>query len=198
MNLILSTRNEHKVHEIRAILAIPGLVITALTGVPDAPEVEEDGETFEANAIKKARVLAQHTGMWTMADDSGLEVDALDGDPGVRSARYAGEPVDYEANNRKLLNALTGEANRRARFRCVIALCDPDGEARTVEGRCEGAIAEAARGTGGFGYDPVFIPEGFARTFAEMPAELKNAISHRGLALQAAIEAWSALLTAAV
>jgi XTP/dITP diphosphohydrolase len=197
MRLLVATRNAHKLDEIRAILARPDLDVIGLEALPGAPEIEEDGDTFEANAIKKAVTIARLAGTWVLADDSGLEVDALAGAPGVYSARYAGEPADYAANNRKLLRELAGIRNRRARFRCVMALSDPQGKTRTVEGRCEGHIIEAEAGTGGFGYDPLFVPEGARVTFAEMPAAEKNAISHRGRALQAAERAWGALLVGA-
>jgi XTP/dITP diphosphohydrolase len=191
MHLVLATRNPHKIQEIRAILGRPGVELIGADAFPDAPDVEEDGDTFEANAVKKAVALARVTGLWALADDSGLAVEALDGAPGVTSARYAGEPVDTAANNRKLLAALDGGANRRAAFVCVLALSDPSGAARTVTGRCTGTIASAARGTHGFGYDPLFIPDGYAQTFAEMPSELKNRLSHRAAALQAARRAWA-------
>ncbi len=197
MRLLVATRNAHKLDEIRAILARPDLDVIGLEALPGAPEIVEDGDTFEANAIKKAVTIARLAGTWVLADDSGLEVDALAGAPGVYSARYAGEPADYAANNRKLLRELAGIRNRRARFRCVMALSDPQGKTRTVEGRCEGHIIEAEAGTGGFGYDPLFVPEGARVTFAEMPAAEKNAISHRGRALQAAERAWGALLVGA-
>ncbi len=194
--LIIATGNVHKLEEIRAILTVPGLELVGLDAVPDAPEVEEDRDTFEGNAIKKAATLAEFTGKWALADDSGLEVDALDGAPGVYSARYAGEPADYAANNAKLLSELTGVINRTARFRCVMALCSPEGETHTVEGRCEGYIAGGERGKSGFGYDPLFVPEDHNTTFAEMPPEVKNAISHRGRALATAAEQWSSILAA--
>ena len=194
MKLLIASRNPKKLEEIRAILDIPGLDLVSALDIPDAPDVDEDGATFQENAIKKAVTLARATGLWTLADDSGLEVDALNGAPGVYSARYAGEPVKYEANNRKLLAALMGEANRRARFRCVIALSSPDGDARTVEGACEGSILEVLRGRRGFGYDPLFVPDGWRETFAEMDEAEKNRISHRGRALARARQAWGDLL----
>ncbi len=194
--LIIATGNAHKLQEIRAILTVPGLELVGLDAVPNAPEVEEDRDTFEGNAIKKAATLAAFTGKWALADDSGLEVDALDGAPGVISARYAGEPADYAANNVKLLRELAGVVDRAARFRCVMALCSPDGKTYTVEGRCEGHIADGERGEAGFGYDPLFIPEGHDITFAEMNPDAKNAISHRGRALARASEAWHAILAA--
>lgn len=190
MKLILATRNRHKLEEIRTLFNLPGLELSSALDRPEIPDVEEDGTTFEANAIKKAATLARATGCWALADDSGLEVDALGGAPGVYSARYAGEPVSYPANNAKLLKALEGVTNRRARFRCVVALSSPSGKARTVDGRCEGRIIHKLRGTQGFGYDPLFVPEGFEKTFAEMEADAKHAVSHRGRALQKARAAW--------
>ena len=189
--LLVATRNRHKLVEIRAILSAPGLELLDPESVGNLPEVEEDGDTFEANAIKKAVTLARASGMLTLADDSGLEVDALGGDPGVYSARYAGEPSDDAANNAKLLDALRGQPDRRARFRCAIALATPDGECSTVDGRCEGHITEAPQGQGGFGYDPLFVPDGFAQSFGELGADVKHRISHRGAALRAAREAWT-------
>lgn len=190
MKLLLATRNEHKVREIRAIFDVSELELLDLSAFPGAPEVVEDGVTFAANAIKKASYLALWSGLWTLADDSGLEVDALDGAPGVYSARYAGEPVDYRRNNDKLLAELADMARRSARFRCVIALSAPNGDSQVVDGCCEGVITTAWQGDGGFGYDPLFVPEGHTRTFAQMDAELKNRISHRADALRRAREAW--------
>ncbi len=195
MKLLIATRNAHKLREIREIFDLPDLDVVSALDFPEIPDVVEDGATLEANAIKKAVTLARATGLWSMADDTGLEVTALNGAPGVYSARYAGENASYADNNRKLLGALGGAANRSAQFRCVIALADPSGEARTVAGVCRGRIADAARGDGGFGYDPLFIPDGFDRTFAELSAEEKNRISHRGRALAEARRAWSRLLT---
>lgn len=194
MQLVVATRNRHKLAEIRALFDLPGLELVSALDFPEIPDVEEDGKTFEENAVKKAVTLARATGYWALADDSGLEVEALGGAPGVYSARYAGVPVSYPANNAKLLRELEGVKNRKARFRCVIALSSPSGVARTVEGHCEGRILHEPRGSHGFGYDPVFVPDGFDRTFAEMEPAAKNAISHRGRALQKAREAWQALL----
>ena len=188
MKLLIATGNRHKFQEISAILKFPHLSLVSLRELADIPQVVEDGATFEANAVKKAVTLARFTGLWTMADDSGLEVDALNGEPGVWSARYAGEPSDDAANNRKLLSNLKGVANRRARFRCVIALADPDGKARTVSGACEGSLLTAVKGVGGFGYDPLFVPDGYGQTFAELSPEIKNTISHRARALALAVE----------
>jgi len=196
MKLVMATRNRHKLEELRAIFNLPGLEVVSALDFPNIPEVIEDGDTFQANAIKKATPLARATGLWALADDTGLEVEALAGRPGVFSARYAGEPVSYPRNNEKLLRELAGCADRRARFRCVVALADPRGHAETVEGICAGVITDAPRGNQGFGYDPIFMPHGFRLTFAEMDAELKNRISHRALALTAAKQAWAGKLTA--
>ncbi|HEY8239897.1 MAG TPA: RdgB/HAM1 family non-canonical purine NTP pyrophosphatase, partial [Kiritimatiellia bacterium] len=183
--------NRLKLNELRAILDTPGLHVVSALEFPEVPEVIEDGNTFEENAIKKAVALAQATGLWSLADDSGLEVDALNSAPGVYSARYAGEPVSYSANNAKLLHELTGQVNRRARFRCAIALGSPRAQARVVDGRCEGHIANSVRGSLGFGYDPLFVPEGFTQTFAEMDPRTKNEISHRARALAKAHHQWN-------
>ncbi len=194
MNLVIATRNAHKLEEIHAIFDFRGLEVCSAFDFPHIPDVVEDGETLEANAVKKAVEIARATGCWSMADDSGLEVAALGGAPGVYSARYAGEPCSYADNNAKLLRELAGRSDRTARFRTVIALSDPAGNARTVQGCCAGQIIEAPRGTNGFGYDPLFVPEGHALTFAELPAEEKNRISHRARALHAAHAAWAPLL----
>jgi XTP/dITP diphosphohydrolase len=195
MRLLVATRNKHKLDEIRQIFALPGLELLAADEVPGLPEdVVEDADTFEGNALKKARELCGASGLWTLADDSGLEVVALNNAPGVYSARYGGEPCSYPANNAKLLQELAGVADRRARFRCVIALCAPDGREWTVEGSCPGWIIPEARGANGFGYDPLFVPEGFDQTFAELDGATKNRISHRGHALKNAAEAWQSLL----
>ena len=198
MKLLVATRNKHKLEEIRQIFALPGLELLAADEVPGLPEdVVEDAETFEGNALKKARELCRASGFWTLADDSGLEVVALNNAPGVYSARYAGEPCSYPANNAQLMRALDGVRDRRARFRCVIALCAPDGQEWTVDGSCEGAILEGApRGANGFGYDPLFVPDGFTHTFAELDGSVKNRISHRGKALRRAASDWRGLLTA--
>ena len=186
MKLLIATRNKHKLEEIKAILDFEGLEIVSALDFPDIPDVDEDGDTFQTNAIKKAVTLAKATGLWALADDSGLEVMALNNAPGVWSARYAGGPVSYEKNNEKLIEELADKSDRSARFRCVMALSDPDGETQTVEGQCSGHIIDTLRGTEGFGYDPLFVPDGYQITFAEMPAEEKNQISHRARALTAA------------
>jgi len=196
MQLLIGTRNRDKLREIRSIFQLPGVHMVSALEFPALPEIEETGATLEENAVQKAASLARLTGCWTLADDAGLEVEALHGAPGVYSARYAGETASYEENNRKLLNQLSGHADRRAVFRCVIALSDPLGSARTVEGECRGTIADAPRGDKGFGYDPLFLPEGDERTFAEMGEREKNAISHRKQALHNARVAWAAILVA--
>lgn len=196
MTLLIATRNHHKLDEIRQIFALPSLRLIAADELPGLPDdIVEDADTFEGNALKKARELCAASGLWTLADDSGLEVAALDNAPGVFSARYAGEPCDYAANNAKLLRALDGVTDRRARFRCVIALCAPDGRAWTVDGRCEGRIITETRGENGFGYDPLFVPDGSDKTFSELDSAVKNTLSHRGHALRNAADAWRAWLT---
>ncbi len=195
MKLVIATRNAHKLEEIRAIFDFSSLEVLSAFDFPDIPDVVEDGDTLEANAIKKADEIAKATGCWALADDSGLEVDALDGAPGVYSARYAGEPCSYPANNEKLLHELTDKENRAARFRTVIALSDPAGSVQTVAGECPGVIIDELRGTNGFGYDPLFVPDGYSETFAELDSEVKNRISHRARALQKAHDAWMNILT---
>lgn len=195
MRVLVATRNKHKLDEMRAILCVSGITLVGADEVAGLPsDVVEDAETFEGNALKKARLLCAASGMWTLADDSGLEVDALGGAPGVHSARYAGESCDTAANNATLLQALHGVTNRTARFRCALALAAPDGRTWCVEGRCEGHIAHDASGGAGFGYDPLFVPDGHTQTFAELPALEKNRISHRGAALAAAVAQWGDVL----
>ncbi len=195
MNLLVATRNPHKLAEIRAILARPDLELVGAAELAGLPEVIEDGRTFQSNAVKKAVMLARHARRWTLADDSGLEVAALGGEPGVQSARYAGEPSDAAANNAKLIERMRGQRRRAARFVCVIALASPSGRAQIVEGTVAGVLLEAPSGAGGFGYDPLFVPEGYAQTFAEMDPALKNGLSHRARALRLALETWGDLLS---
>ena len=182
MTLVLATRNPGKVAELAA--ALDGLPVALVTAAEvGAPEVEEDADTLRGNAEKKARALHAHTGHPALADDTGLEVDALDGAPGVYSSRYAGPEADDEANRRTLLANLAGAPTRTARFRTVLAFADRDG-VFFFDGVCEGVIATEEAGTGGFGYDALFRPaEGDGRTFAEMTGEEKNRISHRGRAV---------------
>lgn len=193
MHLVIATRNRHKLDELRALLDVPGLLLSCVDDFPCIPDVVEDGDTLEANAVKKAAAVARATRRWALADDSGLEVFALGGAPGVHSAHYAGHPPDYAANNRKLLSELNGVSDRRARFRTVIALASPSGRTRIVEGICEGAITHEPRGCAGFGYDPLFVPNGFNLTFAEMEPEQKNRISHRARAIEKARDEWRAI-----
>ncbi len=194
MKLLIATGNRHKFQEISTILKPSSLSLLNLRDLHEPPPVVEDGDTFEANAVIKAVVLARHSGMWTLSDDSGLMVDALGGAPGVMSARYAGEPSDDAANNRKLLKQMEQEVNRRARFCCAIALSDPCGISRTVRGACEGVLLPSLRGAGGFGYDPLFVPDGYDLTFAELSPEIKNVISHRARALALAVATWGPFL----
>ena len=185
MSLLLATRNEGKIREFQELLAGAGIELETLDSQPDAGEVEETGETFEENARIKATHYARSSGKWTVAEDSGLVVDSLGGEPGVHSARYAGTHGDDAANNKKLLAELADEEDRNARYVCSIVLAQPSGEvAVTVQGVCEGRIVQKPRGKGGFGYDPLFVPSGEFRTNAELPPEEKNAISHRGRALR--------------
>ena len=193
MKLIIATRNANKLREIRSVLGLDESQVKSSFDFPHIPDVIEDKDTLEGNAIKKAMTIASATGCWALADDSGLEVDALDGAPGVYSARYAGEHCSYMDNCNKLLFELDGQTNRRARFRTVLALVNLVGEVRTLEGAMDGVITTSMRGSDGFGYDPVFIPEGYDLTYAELDPEEKNRISHRGRALQAAIEQWGSL-----
>ena len=189
MKLVLATRNAHKVEELRAILTDVGLraELVGLDAFPEVADVVEDGLTFEANALKKAREVADATGLPSLADDSGLAVDALNGMPGVFSARWAGRHGDDKANLDLLLAQIADvpDAARGAHFVCVAAIALPAGESRAVEGRIDGSLTQAPRGSGGFGYDPVFVPNGETRTTAEMSAADKHAISHRGRAFRA-------------
>lgn len=187
MRLVLATRNPGKVAELRALLADLPVELVSAAELPGVPEVEEDAPTLEGNARKKAEALHRHTGLPALADDTGLEVDALGGAPGVHSARFAGQYADDAANRARLVRELEGAAERRARFRTVLAFADTDGEVHYFEGLCSGRIIDAERGEGGFGYDPLFVPDDGPgdQTFAQMSAEAKNLISHRGAALRA-------------
>jgi XTP/dITP diphosphohydrolase len=184
--LLIATRNRGKLNEFRQLLADLPVVLRSLSDFPQTTEVEETGSTFAENASIKALAYAAQTGMWALADDSGLAVDALGGAPGVYSARYAGDEASDRERMELLLSELarTGDDNRRARFVCAVAIAVPAGSIEHLsEGRCEGRIAQAPRGTGGFGYDPLFIPEGFEETFGELSSEIKGRISHRARAL---------------
>lgn len=194
MKLVIATRNRHKLEEIHSIFDFQGLEVCSAFDFPHIPDVVEDGDTLEANAIKKAVEIRDATGLPALADDSGLEVEALNGEPGVYSARWSGEGCTYADNNAKLLRELVGKDNRRAQFRTVIALALPGEQPMTVEGSVQGTIIDELRGEQGFGYDPLFIPDGYNRTFAELPAAVKNKISHRARALNAASNVWATAL----
>jgi XTP/dITP diphosphohydrolase len=184
MDLLLATRNAHKTREFRELLGRDYNVID-LAEFPEIAMPQETGATFAENARLKAVSLSTDQNPLVIADDSGLEVDALGGAPGIYSARYAGENAGDDANIKKLLRELKSVAHRAARFRCVIALASAGKVLGTFEGAVEGIIVDPPRGNGGFGYDPVFQPNGFEQTFAEMPSELKNEISHRAKAIAA-------------
>ncbi len=211
MRLLLATRNRNKVAEMQRALEGTGWEVVTLSDIAGAPDVEEDGTTFRENALKKARSAARFrengdcpaassmscseglspfSQYWTLAEDSGLEVDALGGEPGVKSSRYAGEGATDAERIGKVLAKLGSvrDERRTARFRCVMCVIDPAGSENCFEGRCEGRIARTARGTSGFGYDPVFIPDGYDRTFAELGFGVKSKISHRARAIAKVIE----------
>ena len=187
MRLVIATLNTHKLRELGGMLAAHSLVPLPYWAVPP----EETGKTFEQNAIAKAHAAAHILGIPAVADDSGIEVYALDGAPGVHSARYAGEDATDEQNLRKLLDEMRDKESRAAAFVCSIAFVDPGGTQRAFHGRCEGRLIKEPRGSGGFGYDPVFVPadlNGDERTMAELSQEEKDQISHRGRALRAFVE----------
>jgi XTP/dITP diphosphohydrolase len=184
VTLVIATRNPGKTAEIRDLLNDFPVDVKNIDDFGKIPAVEEDGETFDDNAYKKASFVSKVLGLPALADDSGLVVDALDGAPGVYSARYAGDDATDEQRYNKLLAEMKGEANREAAFECVISIAVPTGPALTYEGRCEGSIAEAPRGKNGFGYDPVFYYPPLKKTFAEITREEKSRVSHRGKALR--------------
>lgn len=190
MELIVATRNRDKRNELQALLQDLGVRLRTIGDFPGAPDVVEDGTTCEANAIKKAQSAAQFTGLPAIADDTGLEVAALDGRPGVYAARYAGESATYEDNWRKLLHELNGipSARRQARFVTAAAIAYPDGRLQVALGTLDGVITERPQGTSGFGYDPVFLVPEKGKTLAEMTPEEKNEVSHRARAFQRAKE----------
>lgn len=189
MDIVLATRNKKKIEEMKRIMADLSISIRTLDDFLGCPEVEEEGITFEENAVKKALTVAQYTGKPSIADDSGLEVHALNGAPGTLSARYAGRYAGEDANDRRNIEKVLFEMHsiadekRGARFVCCIALAFPDGKVKTFTGYVEGRIGREPRGTHGFGYDPLFYPQGQRRTFAEMTDDEKDALSHRGKAL---------------
>jgi len=186
MKIILATGNQHKLREFQQILATNTLEIVPQSTFPGCPEVVEDGSSFEENALKKAREIATHTGCIAMADDSGLEVDALEGAPGIYSARYAGEPRSDNRNIALLLENMrhVDTAQRGAQFACVIAVVTPEGRELIAQGLCRGLITTQPIGSDGFGYDPVFLHEPSNRTFAQLSSVEKNSISHRAQAVR--------------
>lgn len=188
MEIVLATGNQNKVKEIKAVLKGLDLKILTLKDFPNIPEIIEDGETFKENAVKKARGIAGFTGRIALADDSGLEVLALNNAPGVYSARFAGEKASDSANNKKLLTLLKGLPfeRRKARFVCVIAIAGPNGRVYTTEGELKGLITLRSAGRGGFGYDPLFFLPECKKTVAQLTPEEKNRISHRAKALRKA------------
>ncbi len=206
-DLIIATRNQKKGREMQILIAPPWeaspreteVRIRTLDEFPDLPEVVEDAETFQGNARKKASETARAIGHWVIADDSGLTVDALQGAPGVYSARYAGHHGDDDANTNKLLTELStvSDANRGAAFVCTLAIADPTGTIRAeAEGKCRGQITRSRRGTGGFGYDPVFLIPEYHQTFGELPSIVKQQLSHRARAFGRIRPAWLQLLLA--
>lgn len=186
MKIILATQNQGKVQELQELFLDEDIEVLSLLNIPDWEDVEENGETFADNAALKARAAVIRTGLVALADDSGLEVDALDGAPGVYSARYAGEPKDDERNNDKLLHQLetTPDDKRMARFRCALVMATPAGEEYLTEGTVEGRILRQRRGQGGFGYDPLFFVAELGQTTAELTLAQKNKISHRAQAFR--------------
>ena len=188
--LLVATGNSHKTDEIRAILGA-GYVVSDLKAHPELPEVEETGSTFLENATLKAVEISKQVDGLILSDDSGLEVDALGGEPGVYSSRYAGEAGNDAANNKKLLHELQGEDSRTARFRCVMVLAQ-DGEVlASFDGAVEGRMLSELHGEGGFGYDPLFVPDGYDQTFSQLSEGIKNQLSHRAVAMQKVV-AWLA------
>lgn len=185
IDLVIASRNKKKIEELKRLLADLPIVVRAVDEIADVPEVVEDEPTFKANAIKKAVEVAKATGLMALADDSGLEVEYLNGEPGVYSSRYAGIPRDDQRNNEKLLRKMQDVPweKRDAWFKCVIALATPDGEVETCEGKCVGKIGYQPKGELGFGYDPIFVLPEYDKTLAEIDPDLKNQISHRAKAL---------------
>lgn len=184
--LVIATRNAGKLKEIKKYLNHLEVNLSCLKDYPHLPEIVEDGDSFEANARKKAVVVAKYTGKLSLADDSGLEIDYLNGAPGISSARFGGNGLTDRQRSERILALLDGVPmeERTARFRAVIAIAEPDGRVKIVEGKCEGEISLEIRGKSGFGYDPIFMPAGYNQTFAELGIEIKNRLSHRGEALR--------------
>jgi len=190
MDIIIATSNQNKLKEFKALLKDHKISILSLNDFPQIPAVVEDGKSFYENALKKATTVARCTGKLTIADDSGIEVEALGGKPGVYSSRFAGEDASDEENNARLLKELQGipPDKRGACFKCVLVIAKPEGETAFVEGECRGTIIEELRGHYGFGYDPLFLVPEYNKTFSEITPEEKNKISHRAKALQKLLE----------
>lgn len=190
IEIIIATRNEAKLKEILRIVGNEDIRFKSLRDFPGTPEIEENGKTFRENAIIKACAVAKMTGMIALADDSGLEVDALGGEPGIYSARFGGENLNDRKRNILLLKKMEGipEERRNARFVCTVAIATPDGNVNVAEGFCNGKISFSPRGNSGFGYDPIFLIPSFDKTFAELGPEIKDNISHRAIALRKASE----------
>lgn len=193
--IVLATRNKGKIKEIQELLKDFPVEIRGLNDFGPIPEAVEDGETFDENAYKKAHFTAKVLGLPAISDDSGLVVEALNGAPGVKSARYAGDNATDVDNVSKLLKEMEGMTNRKAAFECVISFAVPSGPALTYEGRCEGEITTEPQGEGGFGYDPVFFYSDYGKTFAESSMEEKNKVSHRGKALAEMVKEFEKILT---
>ncbi|MFG0294424.1 MAG: XTP/dITP diphosphatase [Maioricimonas sp. JB045] len=196
--IVIASRNAKKLGELRELLAPGGLDVVSVGDFPDVPEVVEDGTTFAENAAKKATQTARYLQQWALGEDSGLMVDALDGAPGIYSARYSGPDATDERNNQKLIEALSGVPphKRGAGYVCSIAVADPQGEVQlTVEQRCRGRISEEPRGTNGFGYDPYFLIPEYHRTFGELSPVVKRQLSHRGRALRQLVPALTKLFS---
>lgn len=189
MKILAATNNAHKLEELKTILGPHSIEVISAKEAGGVPEVVEDKDTFEGNAVKKALETAAAKNMVVFSDDSGLCVDALYGRPGVYSARYAGENASNMDRMTKLLGELEGQENRKAKFVCVIALASPEGLIGTATGECHGSIGLAPQGDQGFGYDPLFIPDGYEKTFAQLGEDVKNSMSHRGNALEKALKA---------
>ncbi len=181
--IVLASRNPNKIQELRELLSIPDFRVLSSTNFPELEEVQEDALTLKGNALKKAKYVAMVTGLPSLADDTGLEVTALNGAPGIYSARFSGKHASYDDNVEKLLSEMSQTNERNAQFRTVVAFVDADKQ-WIFEGICMGKISRLRKGAGGFGYDPIFIPDGFDLSFAEMDSEQKNSISHRGLAMK--------------
>lgn len=185
MEIVIASKNKGKIEEIKKLLSDLNIRFLSLNDYPNLPDIIEDGNTFEENAIKKAKIISKLTGKIAISDDSGLEVEYLNNAPGVKSSQFGGDKLTDEERNQGLLELLKDVASskRNARFRCVIAIAFPNGEVRTVSGNCSGTISLVSKGDYGFGYDPIFIPKGYSKTFGELGSRVKDKISHRYKAL---------------